>query len=90
MKKQIKRAYPESLEGVKVERIRWAPLASALSDLKLSGQQTLGEIQNLWIASGSANPQKFWVGSLLQAQMVLAAMGFAATQRQENSTDLDL
>ena len=78
MKKQIKRAYPESLEGVKVERIRWAPLASALSDLKLSGQQTLGEIENLWIASGSANPQKFWVGSLLQTQLVLAAMGFAS------------
>ncbi len=90
MKKQIKRAYSKSLEGVKVERIRWAPLASTLSDLKLSGQQTLGEIQNLWIASGSANPQKFWVGSLLQAQMVLAAMGFAPTQTQENSADLDI
>ena len=86
MKRQIKRAYPESLENMKIERIRWAPLVSALSDLKLSGQQTLGEIQNLWIGSGSANTQKFWVGSLLQAQLILAAMGFQPAQVSEETT----
>ena len=90
MKKQIKRAYPDSLEGMKVERLRWAPLVSALSDLKLSGQQTLGEIENLWIGSGSANPQKFWAGSLLQSQLVLAAMGFKTAElAADNAAALD-
>src|SRR5690606_32815694 len=78
MKRQIKRAYPDSLEELKLERIRWAPLVSGHGELKLSGQQTLGEIENLWIGSGAANPQKFWIGSLLQAQLVLSAMGFAS------------
>lgn len=91
MKRQIKRAYPYSLENMKVERLRWAPLVSALSDIKLTGDQSLGEIENLWIASGSAHQQKFWVGSLLQAQLVLAAMGFqTATASEKISEQSDL
>jgi hypothetical protein len=83
MKRQMKRAYPEALEGLKVERIRWAPMVSGQGELKLSGQQTLGEIENLWIGAGAANTQKFWVGSLLQAQLVLAAMGFQSAPEVE-------
>lgn len=90
MKRQIKRAYPDSLDGIKIERLRWAPLASAVSDLKLTGQQSLGEIENLWIGSGTANPQKFWVGSLLQAQLVLAAMGFQTSESvTETHSDIE-
>jgi hypothetical protein len=86
MKRQIKRAYPTALDGLKSERLRWAPLISGTAELKLSGQQTLGDIENLWVASAAVHNQKFWVGSLLQAQLVLAAMGFQ-TQEIENTQE---
>lgn len=85
MKRQIKRAYPQALEKLKHERIRWAPLISGNGDLKLSGHQTLGDLQNFWMGSGALNPQKFWIGSLLQAQLVLAAMGFQPQDRKEEA-----
>jgi hypothetical protein len=88
MKRQIKRAYPEALVDLKSERIRWAPDVSGNIDLKLTGQQTLGELENFWIGSGSVHNQKFWVGSLLQAQLVLAAMGFQAEAPQEHTLQI--
>lgn len=85
MKRQIKRAYPSALDGLKSERLRWAPQISGQTDLKLSGQQTLGDLENLWIGSSAVHNQKFWIGSLLQAQLVLAAMGFQSEARTENT-----
>lgn len=87
MKRQIKRAYPDALNDLKSERLRWAPLVSGQIDLKLSGQQTFGDLDNLWISSGAVHNQKFWVGSLLQAQLVLAAMGF---QNEVSAQDFNL
>lgn len=77
MKRQIKRAFPEISDSIKKERIF---MSSALSgaDLKLTGHMTLPKVENLWIASTQASRSKNLLGSIQQAQMVLAAMGFEA------------
>ncbi|MFN7262299.1 MAG: NAD(P)-binding protein [Pseudobdellovibrionaceae bacterium] len=88
MKKQIKRAYPEALENLKFERILVVPSLIGDGDLKLTGQQTLGSIENLWIGSPSVHPQQNIVGALLQAEMVLAALGFREASVQNQSVSL--
>ncbi|WP_413289357.1 FAD-dependent oxidoreductase [Bdellovibrio sp. HCB337] len=79
IKRQIKRAYPEALESIKLERIIVAPQIAGNGELKLSGNQSLPGLQNLWIGSTSVNAQKNIVGALSQAQMVIAALGFEIT-----------
>lgn len=75
IKRQIKRAYPEALENLKHERILVVPSFSGDGDLKLSGQQTLSSVKNLWIGSATAHDQRNLVGALLQAELVTAALG---------------
>lgn len=79
MKRQIKRAYPESLENLKTERISVTPLYSGVSEIKLQGNQTLPGVENFWIGSGQVHAQKNLVGALSQAQLVLAALGFTSS-----------
>jgi hypothetical protein len=76
IKRQIKRAFPTALESLKLERIIVAPLLAGNGDLKLSGNQTLPGLPNLWIGSGSVNPQKNILGALLQAELVISSLGF--------------
>lgn len=76
IKRQIKRAYPEALESLRLERIVVAPLLAGDGDLKLKANQTLPEISNLWVASAAVNPQKNLLGALLQAELVISALGF--------------
>ncbi len=76
IKRQIKRAYPEALESLVLERIIVSPLLSGSGELKLNANQSLPSIENLWIGSAVVNPQKNLIGSLLQAHLVVAAMGF--------------
>lgn len=77
IKKQIKRAFPEALEGLVKERIMVAPMIGGHGDLKVTASQTLPDIANLWMASSALSPAKNLVGALLQAKLALAAMGFA-------------
>jgi len=79
IKRQIKRAYPEALESIKLERIIVAPQVSGNGELKLNGNQSLPGLHNLWIGSSAVNAQKNLVGTLSQAQMVIAALGFEIT-----------
>lgn len=76
IKRQIKRAYPEALENLKIERILLAPMIAGNGDLKLRANLTLPELQNLWVTSSTVNPQKNLVGALLQAELTLASLGF--------------
>lgn len=76
IKRQIKRAYPEALDNIKSERIFVAPIIAGNGDLKVSANFTLPELENLWIASATMNEQKNLVGALLQAEMVIASLGF--------------
>lgn len=87
IKRQIKRAYPTAFENLKAERISITPLYSGISELKLQGNQTLPGIENLWIGTGQANPQRNMIGALMQAQLVLAALGLASEANPESSPE---
>lgn len=76
VKRQIKRAYPQALESIKLERIIVAPHIAGNGDLKLDANQSLSGLENLWIGSTAANSQKNLVGALAQAQSVCTALGF--------------
>ncbi|MEK2689314.1 NAD(P)-binding protein [Bdellovibrio sp. GT3] len=76
IKRQIKRAYPEALDDIKLERIFVAPYIAGNGDLKLSANQTIPSLENLWVASSTLNDQKNLVGALLQAEMIIASLGF--------------
>lgn len=83
IKRQIKRAYPQALEALQSERISLITNYSHLNDFALQGQQTLPGIENLWIGSGQVRSEKNITGSLLQAELVLSALGFSASIDQE-------
>lgn len=76
IKRQIKRAYSEALDGVKSERIFVAPYIAGNGDIKLNANFTIPNLENLWIASATVNEQKNLVGALLQAETVVASLGF--------------
>lgn len=75
IKRQIKRAFPEIGDSFKKERIF---MSSALSgaDIKLTGHMNIPKVENLWIASSQVSQSKNLLGSIQQAQLILAAMGF--------------
>lgn len=81
IKRQIKRAYPEAMDNLKSERILVAPMLGGNGEIKLNADQSLPHLPNLWIASGPANPVKNLLGALLQAQMVITALGFEITPK---------
>lgn len=85
IKRQIKRAYPEALDGLKLERIFVAPIISGNGDLKLSANLTIPELENLWIASATVNEQKNLVGALLQAETIIASLGFRVEADETSS-----
>lgn len=75
IKRQIKRAYPESLESPISERILVVPSFAGSGDLKLTGHQTLPQANNFWVASGGVHPRKNLLGTLEQSQLVTSALG---------------
>ncbi|QDK47184.1 hypothetical protein DOM22_19440 [Bdellovibrio sp. ZAP7] len=76
IKRQVKRAYPEALDNLKSERIFVSPYIAGNGDLKLSANQTIPSLENLWVSSSTLNEQKNLVGALLQAEMIVASLGF--------------
>lgn len=88
IKRQIKRAYPEALDNLKLERIFVAPIISGNGDIKLNSNLTMPELENLWIASSTVHEQKNLVGALLQAEMVVASLGFRI--EVQNPTELEI
>lgn len=85
IKRQIKRAYPEALDNLKSERIFVAPYIAGNGDIKLSANLTMPELENLWIASSTVNEQRNLIGALLQAEMIVASLGFRVEQNSEES-----
>lgn len=77
MKRQIKRAFPEMADNIKAERLF---ISSPLScgEIKLNSNGTLHKVDNLWIASPQVSKYPNLLGSLLQSQMTLAALGFGS------------
>lgn len=87
IKRQIKRAYPESLENIKLERIFVAPIVSGNGDIKLNANMTMPSLENLWISSATINEQRNLVGALLQAEMTIASLGFKV-EAMENASEM--
>lgn len=85
IKRQIKRAYPEALESLKSERIFVAPIIAGNGDIKLSANLTMPDLENLWIASATVNEQKNLVGALLQAEMIVASLGFKVEEQNPHA-----
>jgi|SRR6185312_13345645 len=75
IKRQIKRAYPNALENLKFERILVVPSYSGNGDLKVSANQTLAGVENLWMGSPQMHQQKNLLGALLQAELVISSLG---------------
>jgi len=70
IKRQIKRAYPQALEGMISERILVAPLMEVDLELKFDQRGALHGIPNLWLAHGSASQGLNIVGSIQQSLLV--------------------
>lgn len=75
MKRQIKRAFPEMSEKIIAERLYISSPLTA-GTIKTNANGTLPKASNLWVASAQQNPFSNILGSLLQAQMTLASLGF--------------
>lgn len=84
MKKVIKRSFPKIFESSLGERIVISPFMGGHLDLKLNGNQSLPELQNLWISSPLLSLQPNLVGGLQQAQLVLSGLGFGVNVTSKN------
>lgn len=86
IKRQIKRAYPDSLNEKTLERICVQPGFGGHFDLKLNSNQSWPEIENLWISSGTLQKNRNIIGALNQSQLVLAALGFGTVSVSDSSS----
>jgi hypothetical protein len=84
-KRLIKKFMPATFEGLQRERLVIAPTTYKDSDWHLEPNGTYPELENLWVASGIANKQSGLLGSLLQAQFILAAVQNTASASLEPS-----
>jgi hypothetical protein len=75
IKRQIKRAFPEIAESIKAERIFISPPLSG-ADVKINANGSFPKVPNLWIGSAQLSIKPNLLGALLQAQTILAALGF--------------
>ncbi len=87
MKRQIKRAFPGMAENITGERLNIsAPMSCG--EIKLNSNGTLYKVGNLWIASAQVSKYPNLLGSMLQAQMTLAALGFGEAPLIQTSEEL--
>lgn len=82
MKRQIKRAYPTSLDSPASERIFVYSNYAGDGVLKVNENQTIAGLENLWIASPTINTSKNMVGAIKQAELVLSSLGFSAEKQE--------
>jgi hypothetical protein len=90
IKRQIKRAYPNSISETTRERICVQSGFGGHFEVKLNGDQSWPEVPNLWIGSSTVQKNRNLVGALSQAQLVLASLGFGTPTLEEvsgSSTD---
>ncbi len=88
IKRQVKRAYENSLEGLIQERIVVNPSSHGdlVGVLPEDGQWP--KLQNLWVVSGLMDPNKNLIGSLRQTRRTLAALAGEPVVAIDQDTDL--
>jgi NAD(P)-binding Rossmann-like domain len=77
IKRQIKRAYPESLPETATEKIVVQSGFGGHYDIKLNANQSWPELENLWMGASNFNRERNIIGGLKQAFLVLGALGFS-------------
>lgn len=77
IKRQIKRAYPNSSSALKKERISLYPYEAG-GDEQFLPNSRFNEIENLWIAHPQLNPEKGPFAGIAQARSLLQKLGFVS------------
>jgi protoporphyrinogen oxidase len=72
IKRQIKRAYPQALDGQKYERISVAPASHGHLDIELENNQ-LPKLPNLWICSRFFGPERNSWANIVEAKTTVQA-----------------
>lgn len=88
IKRQVKRAFPDALDGLKYERIVVIPEMSGATGIKLNANQALNTAKNFWVGSGGVSPHRNIVGALLQAELVASALGCHPAGTQVETTSI--
>lgn len=80
VKRQIKRAYPDSFpEGI-TEKIVVQSGFGGHFDIKLNANQTWPDLENLWMGSAAFQVDRNLIGALKQSWLVLASLGFSVSE----------
>ncbi|MFN8845980.1 MAG: NAD(P)-binding protein [Bdellovibrionales bacterium] len=77
IKRQIKRAYPDSLPETITEKIVVQSGFGSHYDIKLNANQSWPDLENLWMGASGFNRERNMIGALKQAFLVLGALGFS-------------
>jgi len=75
IKRQIKRVYPQFFDSPITEKIVVHESNLGSVELKLTGQQEIPKLKSLSVASAQAHAAANFVGAILQAELVAAALG---------------
>lgn len=89
IKRQVKRAYETSLEGLVKERIAVSPTSHGDMSGALPEDGRWPKIQNLWLINNFMDSEKNVLGMLKQARRTLAALAGEPARAISRDTDLD-
>lgn len=90
IKRQVKRAYETSLDGLKQERIIVNPSSHGDLSGALNEDGRWPKLQNLWVISGLLDPAKNLLGTIRQARRTLAAIAGEPAEAISHDTDLSV
>ncbi len=88
IKRQVKRAYEHSLDGLLKERIAVSPTSHGDLVGVLSDDGRWPKVQNLWVISSLMDAEKNVMGLIRQARRTLAAIVGEPVQILDHDTDL--
>ncbi len=88
IKRQVKRAYETSLEGLIKERIVVSPTSHGDLVGILPEDGKWPKLQNLWVISGFMDPMKNVIGAIRQARRTLAGIAGEPVEFIAHDTDL--
>jgi hypothetical protein len=88
IKKQLKRAYPNAFESIKLERIVVTPSSAANIEIKLNSNQSVPGAKNLWIGSSHINSNRNLLGALNQAKSICTTLGFYSKTNNINPIEI--
>ncbi len=86
MKRQIKRAFPESANELQSERILVVPFYAGAGGLSFKEAPVWSSLSNLWIASPQVSPGKNLLSSLQQVEAVLKSIQSRAQEHTSHET----